>query len=116
MFIFSDINDCIFHFCVHMYVVYILYYVCVWMWMWIYMHMCVYANVEATDRLGVFLDHFQSFLTQERSLTLELTDWLASWRFTCVPTPSARVTDMCYLPGLAFMCVLGLPAQLLMFA
>lgn len=83
--------------------VYILYYGCVWMW--IYMHMCVYANVEATDRLGVFLDHFQSsFLTQ------------ASWRSTCVPTPSARVTDMCYLPGLAFMCMLGLTAQLLMFA
>lgn len=77
---------------------------------------CVYANMEARNRLGVFLDHFQSFLTQERSLTLELTDWLASWRSTCLPSPSARVTDMCYLPSLAFVCMLGLTAQLLMFA
>lgn len=92
--------------------IYCIMYVC----MCICMHMCVYANVEARDRLGVLLDHFQSFLTQERSLTLELTDWLASWSSTCLPILSARVTDMCYLPGLAFMCVLGLTAQLLMFA
>lgn len=83
--------------CTHVYGVYTVLCMCVCG----FVCTCVlYTNVEARDRLGVFLDHFQSsFLTQERSLTSKLTNWLASWRSSCLSTPSARVTEMCYLPG-----------------
>lgn len=88
--IFSNIKDCIFHFCVH---IMCSMYVCVCVCG--FACTCVHMHGEARGRLGVFIDHFKlMFLTQGLSLAPELTDCLASWGPTCLPCPSAGQTSV----------------------
>lgn len=94
IFIFSNISDCIFRFCVHMHVVYVLY-VHVCLCMCVDLHCThVYLHGEARGRGGVFLDHFQAYFFDIWSLTDSRAYWLTGQLEACLsplPLPQARL-------------------------